>query len=381
MAKIVPAQTYFGEYSLDHWIKLILSLNIKLPPYQRYFVWDEERAEKLIESLKNKQFIPPVTIGTFVKDGKKENYILDGQQRLTTILLAKMGLFPDRDQYRKEALQPQDENDDIVDEESNVIEWTFSRLLNGSIKTIEEICESVKGKPYKKKDFNLSNSFFYNSYMSFTLVMIDSNNEEEQQNFFSSTFRNINYQGVSLQPSESREALYYLKTELQPFFSPSNDILKKHKVDFVRYLSLLAKFHISKTTEKLAYGYSRKMESFYESFVYDVVSSEKEIDKEIIKIINDRDQRMKLFINNLNKFNIDFGKNPSIIDYDLFFFGLIYISIFLKNSINDGNIKIIEEKISKKASEFKADHLHSKTPSALKYLYMRINESLRIFEK
>lgn len=381
MSNNIPIKTYFGEYSLDHWINLILSLNIKLPPYQRFFIWDEGRAEKLIESLKNRQFIPSVIIGTFVKDGKKENYILDGQQRLTTILLAKLGLFPDRDKYKKKLLQAQDENDDIFDDESNVIEWTFAQLLGESKKTIDEIRDSVKGKLYKAIDFDLSKNFFFNTYMSFTLVMIDSDDEEEQQKFFSSTFRNINYQGMSLQPSESRAALYYLKPDLQPFFNPTIKLLQKHKVDFVRYLSLLSKFHITKTTERLAYGYGRKMESFYESFVYDVVSFENKMDKTLVEIINDREERMNLFISNLDKFNIDFGKIPSIIDYDLLYFGLVYKSIFLKQSVSDSNIKEIVEKISKKSSELKGDCLHSKTPSALKYLHIRINESLRIFEK
>lgn len=32
---------YYGEYTLKHWIKLILNGNIILPEYQRHFVWRE----------------------------------------------------------------------------------------------------------------------------------------------------------------------------------------------------------------------------------------------------------------------------------------------------------------------------------------------------
>ena len=32
-------KVYYGEYSLDRWIKLVLTKKIVLPPYQRYFVW------------------------------------------------------------------------------------------------------------------------------------------------------------------------------------------------------------------------------------------------------------------------------------------------------------------------------------------------------
>ena len=52
-------KVYYGEYSLKHWINLILKGNIKLPEYQRYFVWNLEKTNDLILALKEKQFIPP----------------------------------------------------------------------------------------------------------------------------------------------------------------------------------------------------------------------------------------------------------------------------------------------------------------------------------
>ena len=48
-------RVYYGEYSLSHWIKLILKGNIKLPKYQRGFVWDESDVKKLIETLEKKR--------------------------------------------------------------------------------------------------------------------------------------------------------------------------------------------------------------------------------------------------------------------------------------------------------------------------------------
>lgn len=79
---------YYGEYSLSHWVNLIISKNIVLPEYQRLFVWKKEKVQEFLNSLKNNEYIPPVTIGAFKIDGKTKNYILDGQQRLTSILLA-----------------------------------------------------------------------------------------------------------------------------------------------------------------------------------------------------------------------------------------------------------------------------------------------------
>ncbi len=36
-------KVYYGEYSLKHWIELLLKKDLELPPYQRNFVWLEEQ--------------------------------------------------------------------------------------------------------------------------------------------------------------------------------------------------------------------------------------------------------------------------------------------------------------------------------------------------
>lgn len=69
-------RVYYGEYSLKHWIDLILKENIILPEYQRFFVWSEKKVETLISTFKNKQFVPPVTIGAFKLNSTNQNLIL-----------------------------------------------------------------------------------------------------------------------------------------------------------------------------------------------------------------------------------------------------------------------------------------------------------------
>lgn len=46
----MKSKVYYGEFSLKHWIDLILKKNLKLPKYQRHFVWDEQRTLKLVEA-------------------------------------------------------------------------------------------------------------------------------------------------------------------------------------------------------------------------------------------------------------------------------------------------------------------------------------------
>ena len=92
---MTESRTYYGEYSLLRWIDLLLNGNIILPEYQRCFVWNERDLYRLIESLEGGQFIQPVTVGLYeMSDGKSVNLLIDGQQRLSSILLACLGYFP-----------------------------------------------------------------------------------------------------------------------------------------------------------------------------------------------------------------------------------------------------------------------------------------------
>lgn len=94
-------RTYYGEYSLERWIELVVKGNIVLPEYQRHFVWNQKDLKRLIKSLNEGQFVQPVTIGLYNKDNKEKiNLLLDGQQRLSSILLAYLGYFPKKRNVR-----------------------------------------------------------------------------------------------------------------------------------------------------------------------------------------------------------------------------------------------------------------------------------------
>ena len=55
---------------------------IKMPPFQRNYVWDEKRASKLIESILLGLPIPQIFL---YEQGKNSFYVIDGQQRLLSI--------------------------------------------------------------------------------------------------------------------------------------------------------------------------------------------------------------------------------------------------------------------------------------------------------
>lgn len=68
-------KVFYGEYTLKHWIDMMLSDNIALPDYQRHFVWRERDVKRLIQSLKDGQFVQPVTVALYDDGITKRNLI------------------------------------------------------------------------------------------------------------------------------------------------------------------------------------------------------------------------------------------------------------------------------------------------------------------
>lgn len=408
-------RVYYGEYTLKHWIELILNKNIVLPDYQRHFVWSDEKVKTLIQTFSDKQFIPPVTIGAFKIDGKNDNLILDGQQRLTSILLAYLGLYPNKDKYSKplESYVSENDDEDDDDEDPCICEWTFRELTKkGSnrddlIKKIN--INNAENAEYKSLDFNLDDEFFEKNFLGFSYLVPDiSYDAKIQQKYYSSVFRNINIQGQTLLPQESRASLYFLDKELTNFFTPDfcqkitvKNVGNKAKFDFVRYLSLLSHYFKSQNRNNrniVARNYKSKMEQYYEQYIYCVVNDEEsKLFGKFSEIFPNKEysSRFELLKQTIKNLKIP-NEYSSIIDLDVYFFGLIYQIIFNKNEIpiidntkikfKDGDsIKYIEidefkTKLDEKINIFKRG-AHKKSPSNLQHLRKRMEQSIQLYEK
>ncbi len=386
-------KVYYGEYSLKHWINLVLKQNIILPEYQRYFVWNENKVKTLIETFKNKEFVPPVTIGAYKNNGNNINLILDGQQRITSILLAYLGLFPDKKAYKSviEKFVNDNDNEDkeYLEELDNILEWNLNQLTEkGNNK--ETIYQKIIPDNYKNIDFNVDDNFLETNFLGFSYLVPHSENDKEQQKYYSSVFRNINIQGEPLLPEESRASLYFLDQDLKDFFSPSftKKIVVKllnnpTRIDFVRYLSLLSQFNYTQDISKVARGYKPKMEKFYEEYIYSAISNEQsDTYGKFVDIFLNKQFNIELssLENTLKELDL-FKEYPSVIDLDLYLFGLIYQIVFQKNKINISNKDRLIEELEAKIREFKQDSLHAKSPNNLSYLRSRISYSLAIYEK
>lgn len=381
-------KVYYGEYTLKHWIDLILTGNIILPKYQRFFVWDKDKSKALIKALSENQFVPPVTIGSYFEESKKQNLILDGQQRLTSILLAYLNLFPQKNQTKGkgEDIYFASENDDKYDDETDFINWDFNQLLDlideKNLRDKSEIYDTARGVGYESMDIEVSAAVFEKCYLGFSFIVPGTDDSKEQQKFYSKVFRSINIEGKTLLPLESREALYYLNKDLVGLFSPE---FSKHiyvndgKMDFVRCLSMLSQYSKS-GLDKIARGYTKTMEIYYENFIYAVVD-EKET-KDFIKMsdkiadlkYDSRMSKLEAIISGMKLIkNYD-----SIIELDLYMFGIVYHTIFEDKNIAEDKYGDLDLKIKEAISVIKKDNLHVKNPSALKHLKFRIERSIEI---
>lgn len=384
-------RVYYGEYSLKYWIELILKGNIVLPEYQRYFVWELRKVETLISTFKNNQFVPPVTIGAYQNGDNNQNLVLDGQQRLTSILLSYLGLYPDKETYKKTIETFVNENDDeeeIEERLDSVIHWKFDILLEKG-QNKEEILRNIVEGNYKRIDFEINENFLESTFLGFSYLVPSVSNESEQQKYYSSVFRNINIQGQSLLPQESRESLYFLDKSLVEFFKPEFSehyvvkiVSNETRIDFVRCLAFLSQYHHDNSERRVARSYKPKLEKYYEEFIYAVISDE---DSKYGKFTQnfpnkEYDNLFSTLSEHLDSLQIP-KQFPSIIDMDMFFFGLSYSILFKKQVVDQQRGEEIINEIRTKIEELKADHSHSKSPNNLGHLRHRIFLSIQVFAK
>lgn len=415
----MKARTYYGEYSLKHWIDLMLNGNVVLPEYQRSFVWDEKKMKRLIISLQNNQFVPPITLARLVlPNGESKNLILDGQQRLTSILLSYLGMFPNYEKFKKDNVDVPSEDDSALDDldvqKIRSIQWTFQDLLSDDYKDNSKDAIRARLLPrgiYLSQDYidNTSlEAFLKTTYLGFSYIVPNSKDQEEIRKMFSLLFRNVNYFGKRLSELESRRSLYYMNDTYKNFFDGRDeegkdvlcgiglrDHLQSTKLDMLRYISILSQYtsipehNINKVLRGYA-AYSTR-ESYYADYVSYVLGMDQESYE---NKFNDfkynvmfpnhcwKERYIKLMrcINTLRPYmNLKDGKDfTSWIDADYWLFGLIYRVVFCDETIRDK--EKLQCELSKKIQMRHNDSNYSKTPNRLGYLRERITESIRIYE-
>ena len=370
-----------------------------MPPYQRNFVWKKEQVKEFIKGVKDGSFVPPVTIGVCNIDAGNHNLILDGQQRLSSILLAYYGVYPKENAFQRnvnelimaDGVAEEDDDDDDDDEAVEYLDWSL-RMFAEKGPTEQGVRVSITEQQYERIDYGVDQSFFENNYIPFSFIIPNTNNETEQIEFFSSLFRNINILGTSLSLFESRQSLYFLKKELQSFFNPEcckslkiELTTKNQAYDFVRTISILSQYKKEQRFNRLAQNYKSKMEKYYEEYIYAVVNNRNDgIFTQFSNIFPNEDFRPRIdkLSETLRNLKYDELHFTSIIDADVYMFGLVYNVVIEGKSIDYNHKEELLEKLRRKIEHFKNNpDSHKSSPSLLKHMRKRVEESLKIFNR
>lgn len=280
-------------------------------------------------------------------------------------------------------------DEDEGDPYDNVLEWNLSYLTErGNNKN--EICSKLEEGNYMSIGLELPNQFFHEHYLGFSYIVPAASDEASQQCYYTKMFRDINVQGVQLIDIESRRSLYFLNEKFEDFFEPAfmsdyyvNRVGEKQRLDFTRYLCLLSAFKKLNDVNKVARGFSgKKIEKYIEMYIYSVVGNDNEdIFGSFSVIFPDGDfaddiQRLKDTLDDL-KLPTEY---PSIINMDMYFFGLIYHVLLCHHQIDVFRRRQLRDRIEREIDVLKDIGNHVQAPAQFQYMRIRLIRSIDIYE-
>lgn len=203
-------ETTIGEYDItvspnDFNISTLFNLMdngvIRLPAFQRNYVWDIKGASKLIESIILGLPIPQVFL---YEKGKNNFLIIDGQQRLLSIYFFIKQRFPNSEGRKR--LRSYLTGDEVIDQAflSNDSYFTnFSLKLPSPIATEQNKLDKLKFETLGE----YKHSFEY--LRTIRSVIIKQNAPEDSDSSMYEIFNRLNTGGQKLKPQEIRMSLYY----------------------------------------------------------------------------------------------------------------------------------------------------------------------------
>ena len=198
------------------------------------------------------------------------------------------------------------------------------------------------------------------------------------------------FRSVQLIDIESRRSLYFLNEKFEGFFEPAfmsdyyvNRVGEKQRLDFTRYLCLLSAFKKLNDVNKVARGFSgKKIEKYIEMYIYSVVGNDNEdIFGSFSVIFPDGDfaddiQRLKDTLDDLNLST----EYPSIINMDMYFFGLIYHVLLCHRHIDISRKGQLKNRIERRINDLRDMDNHAQAPAQFQYMRQRLIQSINVYE-
>lgn len=305
---------------------------VKIPGFQRNYVWDIKRASKLIESIIIGLPIPQIFLYEYTKN---EFLVIDGQQRLLTIYYFIKQRFP-KEEKRAELREIFDREGIIPDK----ILHDDNYFVNFNLRLPSTL-------PNKENKFNKLNFSTLGEYRTiFDLrtirnIIIKQNSPEDDSSMYE-IFNRLNTGGLNLKPQEIRTSLFH-----SPFYEM---LARINLYSGWRRLTKQANPDINmKDIEFLLRGFAMLFKS-------------KEYKPSMVKFLNNFSKQSRKFSSNeiefAEKLFISFVDNCSELDENAFinrsgkFSVSIYESIFTaicEPHLN--NATLVDKKISSKSIE------------------------------
>jgi len=189
-----------NDFNIKTIFDFIESGSVKIPGFQRNYVWDQKRASKLIESILIGLPVPQV----FLYEESRNNFlVIDGQQRLMSIYYFIKQRFPRKDK-RSILRAVFDEHGRIPEEVLHDDEY-FSKFNL-------QLAEKVSGQPNRFKKMNYGTLGDYKSTFDLRTirnVIIKQNFPEGEDSSIYEIFNRLNSGGINLKPQEIRTSLYH----------------------------------------------------------------------------------------------------------------------------------------------------------------------------
>ena len=192
-----------NDFNIKTLFDFIDSGIVKIPGFQRNYVWDIKRASRLIESLIIGIPVPQIFL---YEEAKNRFIVIDGQQRYMTIYFFKKKRFPKKEK-RLELRKIFDEHKGIPKDILNNNEY-FSDF-NLRLPTSQA---NQKNKYNKLNYFTLDEE----DQISFDLrtirnIIIKQNSPDDNHSVVFEIFNRLNSGGINLKPQEIRTSLFHSK--------------------------------------------------------------------------------------------------------------------------------------------------------------------------
>ena len=175
---------------------------VRIPGFQRHFVWDLARASKLIESLVLGLPVPQLFL---YEQDKDRNLLIDGQQRLMSIYYFKQQRFPLR-QRRPDLRRIFDEEGNIPDSVIRDDDYFQDFKLR--------LPEHLPGRKNRLMGLKYSTLDEYQARLDMRpirCIVIKQNGASDDDSAMYEVFNRLNSGGINLRPQEIRTSMYHSK--------------------------------------------------------------------------------------------------------------------------------------------------------------------------